>query len=88
MKMTVLLVMIGRRKESATDVQNILKGFGNIIKTRLRIPAGAQETPSDSGLIILELLGDEENIDSLVRKLSLVFGIKIKLLNMTLDEEY
>jgi len=86
MKRTVLTVLIGKRQESAVTVQKILTGWGCLIKTRLGIHDGVLDHCSDSGLLILELVGEEENHDEMVRKLSLVPGVNAKLVRLGLED--
>ena len=54
---TILLILIGNRKDSAVKVQQILTAWGCNIKTRLGIHDGVLENCSDTGLLILELVG-------------------------------
>ena len=86
MKRTVLTVLIGKRQESAVTVQKILTGWGCLIKTRLGIHDGVLDHCSDSGLLILELVGEEEKHDEMVRKLSLVPGVNAKLVRLGLED--
>jgi len=54
---TILLILVGKRKDSAVKVQQILTAWGCNIKTRLGIHDGVLENCSDTGLLILELVG-------------------------------
>lgn len=87
MKNTVMLILVDHRQEAAPMVQKILTGWGCFIKTRLGIHNGVLESCSPTGLIFLELVGDEEKHGELARKLNLVKGVKAKLVTMSLDEE-
>ncbi|MBF0407021.1 MAG: hypothetical protein HQM10_06695 [Candidatus Riflebacteria bacterium] len=87
MSKTVMIILIGNRKESAVSVQKILTGWGCLIKTRLGIHDGVLEKCSDNGLLILELVGDEEKHDELMRKLSLINGINAKLVKLSVASE-
>lgn len=86
MKKSVLLIMIGKRKEEAVKVQQILTAWGCIIKTRLGIHDGVLENCSDSGLLILELFGTEEQKNELARKVAVLPGITSKLVELSIDE--
>ena len=85
MKKTVLLILIGKRKEEAVKVQQILTAWGCIIKTRLGIHDGVLENCSDAGLLILELHGTEDQKNELARKLSVLPGVSSKLVDLEVD---
>ncbi len=85
MSKTVLLILIGKRKEEAVKVQQILTGWGCIIKTRLGIHDGVQENCSDEGLLILELHGTEEQKQELARKVAVLPGVSSKLVELKVD---
>ena len=84
---TILLILVGRRKESAVQVQKVLTGWGCMIKTRLGIHDGVMENCSDTGLLILELAGERKQMDELARKVSLIKGVSSKLVDLKLLEE-
>ena len=84
---TVLLVLIGQRKQAAVQVQKVLTGWGCMIKTRLGIHDGVMENCSDQGLLILELAGEREKMDELSRKISLINGVSSKLVDLKVIKE-
>ncbi len=86
MKKTVLIILVGSRKDSAVNVQKVLTGWGCMIKTRLGIHDGVLDNCSDQGLLILELVGDQSQKDELVRKVSLIKGVSSKLVELELAE--
>jgi len=83
----VMLIMIDNRNETASNVQKILTGWGCLIKTRLGIHDGVLDNCAQSGLIMLELVGEDDKHDELLRKLSLLKGINAKLVKLHLDSE-
>ena len=85
MKKSILLILIGKRKEDAVKVQQILTAWGCIIKTRLGIHDGVLENCSDEGLLILELYGTEEQKEELTRKVSVLTGVSSKLVELRVD---
>jgi hypothetical protein len=85
MKKSVLLILIGKRKEEAVKVQQILTAWGCLIKTRLGIHDGVLENCSDEGLLILELYGKEEDKEELSRKISVLPGVSSKLVELEVD---
>jgi len=82
MKKTILLILIGNRKESAVKVQQILTGWGCTIKTRLGLHDGVLDNCSDSGLLILEICGTDEQNQELARKVSVLPGVSSKLVEL------
>ncbi len=84
---TVLLVLIGQRKQAAVQVQKVLTGWGCMIKTRLGIHDGVMENCSDQGLLILELAGEREKMNELSRKISLIKGVSSKLVDLKVIKE-
>ncbi len=84
---TILLILIGKRKESAVKVQQILTGWGCNIKTRLGIHDGVLENCSDTGLLILELVGKPEDNKEIARKVALLSGVSSQLVELSLPKE-
>jgi len=82
MTKTVLLILIGKRKDSAVEVQKLLTAWGCLIKTRLGIHDGILENCSDEGLLILELYGSKEQKEELARKMELIQGVSSKLVEL------
>ena len=74
MTKSILLILIGKRKDTAVKVQQVLTGWGCIIKTRLGIHDGVLENCTDEGLLILELYGSEEQKEELTRKVKVLPG--------------
>jgi len=86
MKKSILLILIGKRKDDAVKVQQILTAWGCIIKTRLGIHDGVLENCSDEGLLILELYGSDEEKQELTRKVALIPGVSSKLVELSVDQ--
>ena len=84
MAKTLLLILVGKRKETAVKVQQILTAWGCIIKTRLGIHDGVMDNCSDEGLLILELHGTEEQKKELARKVEVLNGVSSQLVNLSL----
>jgi hypothetical protein len=83
MNRTVLLILVTHRQEKAERVQKILTGWGCFIKTRLGIHDGVLENCSDSGLIFLELTGDDKSKhEEITRKLNRVKGVDARLVSL------
>ncbi|MBN2571956.1 MAG: hypothetical protein JXA68_07500 [Ignavibacteriales bacterium] len=86
MKKSILLILIGNRKDSAVKVQQILTGWGCLIKTRLGIHDGVLDDCSDQGILILELVGSDEQKDEMTRKVSVFPGVTAKLVNLEVEK--
>lgn len=84
---TILLILIGQRKQAAIQVQKVLTGWGCMIKTRLGIHDGVMENCSDQGLLILELAGEREKMNELAKKVSLIKGVSSKLVDLKVVKE-
>ncbi len=82
MKRTVMLILIDGRRKNAVNVQKILTEWGCLIKTRLGIHDGVLENCSESGLLFLELVGDEEKHEQLMNKLNILDGVTAKLVKL------
>ena len=86
MDKNILIILIGKRKEEAVKVQQILTAWGCIIKTRLGIHEGVQDNCSNQGLVILELAGTKEQIEELTRKVSVLSGVSAQLVTLKSPE--
>ncbi|KQC14788.1 MAG: hypothetical protein APR63_05120 [Desulfuromonas sp. SDB] len=82
----LILILVGKRKDSALKVQQILTEWGCMIKTRLGVHDGVLEDCSDFGLMVLEVVGDKNNIEEVARKLNLLPGVEAKYVSLTLSE--
>jgi hypothetical protein len=82
---SILLILIGKRKDDAVKIQQILTAWGCIIKTRLGIHDGVLENCSDEGLLILELYGTDEQKEELTRKVAVIPGVSSKLVELSVD---
>ena len=82
----LILILVGKRKDSALKVQQILTEWGCMIKTRLGVHDGVLEDCSDFGLMVLEVVGDKNNIEEVARKLNLLPGVEAKYVSLSLSE--
>ncbi len=81
---TVMAIMIDNRKDAAEKVQKILTGWGCLIKTRLGLHDGVLDNCSEHGLIILEMVGEDEKHEELCRKLNLLEGVDANYMKLSL----
>ncbi|HOV13733.1 MAG TPA: hypothetical protein PK771_05575 [Spirochaetota bacterium] len=79
-----MVVLISTRREVAVKVQQVLTDYGCIIKTRLGIHDGVLDKCSEVGLVMLELVGSEKEINELNDKLAIIKGVSAKLVKLSL----
>ena len=84
-KRDVVALLISTRNETAVNVQKILTAWGCMIKTRLGIHDGVLDKCSQTGLVLLEMIGEDAKIDEFVRKLNLVKGASAKRITLELN---
>lgn len=78
---TIMVVLLEKRTDIATEVQNVLTNYGCIITVRM----GLHETKDDcekEGLITLFLNGDKKEIKALDKELLEIDGVKLKQMNL------
>jgi hypothetical protein len=85
MSKSILVILIGNRKESAVNVQKVLTAWGCLIKTRLGVHDGVLDNCSDEGLIICELVGTPEQLDEMTRKMNVIKDVKAKLVTLDIN---
>ncbi len=83
-KRTIVSVIILNRDDVAVKVQKILTAWGCMIKTRLGIHDGVLDNCTQTGLLVLEMVGEDGKIEEFVRKLNLIDGVEAKSLTLTL----
>jgi hypothetical protein len=73
----LLLVKVGDRPKNALKVQEVLTRYGCNIKTRLGLHEFAPECEQeDEGIILLELMGKEEEIVRMKEELEKIDRVK------------
>lgn len=73
----IMAVLVSHRINNAKELQEILTKYGCIIKVRLGLHE-AGDVCSEEGLIILQLCGQEDEINALADELNKQEGIKAK----------
>ena len=81
----IVAIMVHHRGESAVKVQQVLTGWGCMITTRLGLHEGVLDSCTQTGLIIVEMVGEREKIDEFVRKLNLIKDVSAKLITLELE---
>jgi hypothetical protein len=77
-KHVILGIHVRQRTKHIPEVQTILTEYGCSIRTRLGLHDADGKYCSPSGVILLELVGDEKQFDALEEKLSKVEGVEVK----------
>lgn len=80
---TIMAILQERRVETATQVQDVLTKYGCNIRVRLGLHDAVVDSCSASGLILLQLCGDDVQVQQLEQDLKALVGVKVKY--MTLD---
>jgi hypothetical protein len=71
-------VHITDRVTHAGEVQNILSKYGKNIRTRLGLHEISENSASPNGLIILEAVGSNQEIDALSDELRRLKGVQVQ----------
>jgi len=79
----IMAILQERRVESAARVQDVLTKYGCHIRVRLGLHDSAVHECSNSGMIILQLCGDDLVIGDMEKELQAIPSVKVKY--MTLD---
>ncbi|NLI92140.1 MAG: hypothetical protein GX434_07975 [Peptococcaceae bacterium] len=77
----IMAVAVNHRIKNATEVQNVLTKYGCIISVRLGLHE-AGNVCSDSGIIILQLVGSREEINSFAEELNAIQGVQAKTIEI------
>lgn len=78
MDCNIMVVKIGSRKTTSVQVQEVLSKFGCSIKTRLGLHE-AGDVCSQEGLLILQLVGDKDEMAALEKALNQMEDVKAKI---------
>jgi hypothetical protein len=83
MEKSIMLVLLENRRESAVQVQQAFTDMGCFIKTRIGLHDGTPEECTNSGLIILELLGDRQSKSDLYDRLKVIPDVNVQLVELS-----
>lgn len=78
----ILIVKIESRSNQALKVQEVLTKHGCAIKTRLGLHEVSPNYCAEDGLVILELSGKKEEIDTLQQDLEKLEGITVRYIEI------
>jgi hypothetical protein len=77
-KICIMGLMVTNRMKNAPQIQRVLTECGCNIKTRIGLHETAENFCSDSGLILLELSGDECAHTEVTDKLKAIQGVQVQ----------
>lgn len=77
---TIIGAKLGNRYETAPEFQKTLTNFGCIIKTRLGLHDVSDHVCSPNGIILLEVIDDEE-AKKFIEELRKIPGIDIQIMH-------
>ena len=80
----ILLVLLGKRSNVAMDFQKVLTNYGCYIKTRLGLHEASEDMCTETGLVILELIGKKKKHKKLLKELNEHKFISAQLVEMSL----
>ena len=73
----IMAIVLDRRSKNAPEVQSLLTKYGCIIRVRLGLHE-AGNACSEEGLILLQLVGEEEDINQFESELNNMKGVRAK----------
>ncbi|SKA85268.1 hypothetical protein SAMN05443428_106140 [Caloramator quimbayensis] len=82
MEFTIMAIVVEGRNNNAPKVQEVLTKYGCIIRTRLGLHESAKDACSEKGLILLELFGDDTEIEKLKNEIMNIEGIRINTMKV------
>lgn len=74
----VMSILTNKRIQNVPEMQQVLTESGCIIKTRLGIHDAGEDFCSNEGIIILHLIGSDDEVALLEERLNSIPGIKAK----------
>ena len=77
-KYNLMGIVIGDRRRFAPNVQEVLTEFGCIIKMRIGLHEGIENSCSNEGFIILNLADDDKEISRFVDRLEGIESVRVK----------
>jgi len=77
-KYNLMGIVIENRRDFAPQVQEILTEFGCIIKMRIGLHEEIENSCSNEGFIILNLVDDDKEIKRFIKKLENIESVRVK----------
>lgn len=80
---TIMAILQENRLDTAVKVQDVLTKYGCYIRVRLGLHDAAVDQCTNSGLILLQLCGDDMPIEEMAAELTAINSVKVKYMDMT-----
>ncbi|MFP4460189.1 MAG: hypothetical protein ACLFSQ_11450 [Candidatus Zixiibacteriota bacterium] len=77
-KVVILGIGIDNRILEVSDVQAVLTKYGCSIRTRVGLHEVQKDYCAQNGVIVLELYGDSEDKENIVKELDAIEGVQVK----------
>ena len=77
-KTTILGVKLTQRVSAAQEFQKVLTEYGCSIKTRLGLHPVTEGVCSPSGVILLEVIGDDATIENMISAIKAIPGTDVQ----------
>lgn len=82
MEHIIMGVVIDLRSKNAQKVQEVLTKHGCIIKIRLGLHEVSEEECTEHGLVILNLMNKQKEIDALKEELLSIDGVRVNVMSV------
>ena len=79
---TIFGIRLSDRIKNSTQLQDLLTEYGCIIKTRIGLHDTSCGVCSPYGIILLEVINDEERIEGMINGLQKVQGVKFNIMEL------
>ncbi|MDT8900459.1 hypothetical protein [Anaeroselena agilis] len=79
---TIMAILQENRVETAPKVQDVLTEFGCFIRVRLGLHDAALDKCTNTGLILLQLCGEDIPVQDLENKLGAIPNVKVKTMSL------
>lgn len=77
-KIRIIGLKVSSEIADPKQIQPVFTMYGNIIRTRLGLHEEEGETGKRFGIILMELVGDEEQFDALQARLESIEGVSVQ----------
>ncbi|CVK18956.1 MULTISPECIES: hypothetical protein [Sporomusa] len=75
---TIMAIIQGNRLETAVKVQDVLTKYGCYIRVRLGLHDAAVNACTNSGIILLQLCGEDVPVNQMEQELKQIPEVKVK----------
>lgn len=82
MKTTILGIRLKKRLSNSTELQKLLSKYGCMIKTRLGLHSISQDACSPDGIILLEIMDFNDELDEFKKELGKLEGLTYETMSL------